>query len=414
MSDRGRPAARRALPSALATVLLTLLASLVIAHPVAAQRTGGPDPQLDAASWILLDTADDTVLASRRADERRGMASTTKLITAYVARRDLELSDVVVAPPYQAGPIESLMNLETGERISVDDLLHGLLMVSGNDAAEALAVAAAGSTPSFVGEMNAAADELGLDDTSYENPIGFDAPTHYTTAADLAELAETVLADPFLRRVVGTRQITLRGGERTRRLRNSNELLQSTSWVTGVKTGYTEQSGYVLVSSGSRRGADLLAVVMGAPSEEARDASSLELLEYGFSLYGRETAIESGERLARATVELKDQRVQLESDADVKVSAREDQEVDVVVDAPSEVEAPIEQGQKLGTATVELDGEVVDRVALRAVAAVAAPTLLERIDGFVVGPRIVVWLLALLVLGLIVALIAIAGRQSRR
>ena len=135
-----------------------------------------PPPDVPARSYLLLDGDDGDILAARGADRQSSIASTTKLMTAYVARRSLRLGETVTAPAYQALAAESLLGLEAGERIRVRDLLYGLLLVSGNDAAVALAEASAGSVPSFVDRMNRAARRLGLDDTSYANPIGLDEP----------------------------------------------------------------------------------------------------------------------------------------------------------------------------------------------------------------------------------------------
>lgn len=393
-------------------VATCLLGCLLAPAAASAQQQGAP--RLDAASWTLVDLDDGTVLASHRSDQQRSMASTTKLMTAYVARRELELDDLVTAPPYAGSAVESLLGLQAGERISVRDLHYGLLLVSGNDAAEALAIASAGSVPSFAEQMNAAARELGLDDTSYVNPIGLDEPGHYTTASDLAVLGEEILGDRFLSDVVASETATLRSGARTRRLRNTNELLQRNEWVDGVKTGYTLEAGYVLVASGERRGADLLSVVMGAPSEAARDAETLELLDYGFSQYERRTPVEAGERLAAAEVAFQGERLALEAASEVSVAARDDERIELRLDRPGSVEGPIERGQRLGRALVTLDGQPVEHVALLASRSVEEASAVERLDASIPGGRAVLWVLLALAALAVVCLVALVLRPLMR
>jgi D-alanyl-D-alanine carboxypeptidase (penicillin-binding protein 5/6) len=316
-------------------------------------------------------------------------------MTAYVARHELKLGDTVVAPPYQALAAESLLGLQAGERIEVRDLLYGLLMVSGNDAAVALADAAAGSERRFVEQMNAAADRLGLDETSYANPIGLDEAGNYSTARDLARLAVTLRDDPVLRRIVDTAEYDTTSGARSRHLVNRNLLVLSVPWVNGVKTGHTLQAGYVLVGSGERKGVELVSAVLGSPSEAARDQATLDLLDYGFSRYHRKQPVEDGERLASADVRYQDTTVPLVAGHSVSLAARDDQDLSVAIDAPAEVEGPLERGARLGEATVTLDGEVVDRVRLRAARPVAEASTVQRVDAAIPGPRAVVVILAL-------------------
>jgi serine-type D-Ala-D-Ala carboxypeptidase (penicillin-binding protein 5/6) len=205
------------------------------------------------------------VLAAHRAESSYPIASTTKLMTAYVARRDLKLDQRVTAPLYvPSSSAESLLGLHEGERITVRDLLYGLLLVSGNDAAVTLADAAAGSTGAFVGQMNAAARRLGLDHTSYANPIGLDDPDNYSSASDLAALAKKVIGDRFLRRVVDTPEIMLSSGAESRDVVNRNTLVRTVPYVTGVKTGYTLGAGNVLVASAKREHVKLISAVLGA------------------------------------------------------------------------------------------------------------------------------------------------------
>ena len=206
-------------------------------------------------------------------------------MTAYVALQELPLDKIVRAAPYDPIYGESLLGLRTGQRISVRDLLYGLILRSGNDAAHDLALAAAGSIPRFVAQMNRRAAALGLADTHYANPVGLDQRGNYSSARDLATLSRRLLRIPAFARIADSRSATLRSLRPPRRIETINELLLDAPWATGVKTGHTFDAGYVLVGSGRRQGVDLISVVIGAPTDEARYSDNLELLEYGFAQY---------------------------------------------------------------------------------------------------------------------------------
>lgn len=357
------------------------------------------------------------MLADREPDTELAMASTTKLMTAYLALRSLDLDDVVTAAPYQPGPAESLMNLEPGERVSVHDLLYGLLLASGNDAAETLAVAVSGSEDAFVARMNKTADRLGLEETSYRDPIGFDAPGHHTSAHDLVELTEKLRRDAIFRKVVDTPEIELTEGEKPRRVVNRNNLVRTVPWVDGVKTGYTDDAGYVLVASGRQKGVSLISAVMGAPSESERDAASIDLLRYGFSLYHREDVVKRGERLAETAVLYRDESVPLAATKAVGLTLRRDQDVEVESQGvPTEIEGPIERGERLGTVLVTVDGAEVAKVPLASTRSVQEATLIDRIDSALPGERAGAWgLLALSALTIILlAVLTIAWLRQRR
>ena len=349
---------------------------------------------------MLIDASDGDVLAARAPNRELPMASTTKLMTAYLARRDLGLDDRVAKAPYDPGPAESLMGLRGGERVSVHDLLYGLLLASGNDAAVTLAVASAGSEAAFVADMNRAARGLGLDDTSYENPIGFDGPGHFSTVADLADLAVEIREDPVLRRIVDTPKILLTEGARRRRVVNRNTLVRKVAFVNGVKTGFTEGAGYALVGSGTRQGVTVIAALIGAPSELARDTGTLALLRYGLSLYSRERVLERGERLGEVAIANREVTVPVIASEPVALTVRRDEDVEVARRGlPAEVEGPVAEGERLGAALVTVDGATAARVPLVAARSADAASLIERIDAALPGRRAGAWgLLALAVL----------------
>jgi D-alanyl-D-alanine carboxypeptidase (penicillin-binding protein 5/6) len=368
-------------------------------------------PQLPARSWLLVDAEDGAALASRAPGMSAPVASATKLMTAYAARRDLRLSKRVVAPPYQALAPESLMGLRAGDRVAVRDLFYGLLLASGNDAAVALADAAAGSEGGFVAEMNREAKRLELRDTSYANPIGLDQPGNYSSARDLVTLTRALREDSFFRRVFDTPEVTVHSGARPIRLTNRNTLVRTVPWVNGVKTGYTLGADYVLVGSGTRKGVTLVSAVLGAPSERARDAATRELLDYGFSQYEHERALERGERLASASVRYQDSSLPLVADGDVTVTVRRGQQLDTELVAPDEVEGPVDRGERVGQAVVTLDGERVGRVALVAARAIPEADVGDRVDSALPGGRGLAWVL---VTGALAAILVLVGRAIGR
>ena len=386
---------------------------LLAAAPATAGAADGP--RLPAGAWILVDGGDDQVLAAQRPNEERAIASTTKLMTAYAARRDLPLGKTVVAPAYTPSVAESLLGLEAGERIKVRDLLYGLLLVSGNDAAEALAQDSAGTEAAFVREMNRAAQQLGLEHTSYANPIGLDEVGNYSSAHDLVELAMRLRSDPFFRRVFDTAQTVIRSGAHPRSIVNRNTLVRTLPWVNGVKTGYTLDAGYVLVASGTRKGVTLYSAVLGTSSESERDAASEQLLDYGFSLYHRRSIIGGGQPLGSPALRYQDTDLPLEAARPVRLTVREGQRVATRVSAPDEVEGPIDAGQRLGRAVVTVDGERRAAVPLLAVSAAPEASLAQRVDTAIPGPRAAAWLLLIAVIAIVlIGAVAVAGRARRR
>jgi serine-type D-Ala-D-Ala carboxypeptidase (penicillin-binding protein 5/6) len=389
-----------------------VLAAVVVAGGPVPSAAGAP-PELPARAWVLVDANDGTTLAAQSANTQATVASATKLMTAYAARRDLPLKKRVVAPPYQALAAESLVGLRAGERITVRDLLYGLILASGNDAAVALADAAAGSQERFVAEMNRDAQRLGLGDTSYANPIGLDQPGNYSSARDLVRLATELREDPFFRKLFNTAETTVHSGGRPIHLTNRNTLVRTVPWVNGVKTGYTLDAGYVLVGSGTRKGVTLVSAVLGAGSESGREAATLQLLEYGFDRYRRAKVLDRGERLASPSVRYQDESVDLVADRELALTLRRDQNVSTEVVAPDEIEGPVDRGERLGEAVIAVDGEPVGRVALVAASAVPAADLGDRVDDALPGGVAFAWVLITAALAALLILVGRAIGRSR-
>jgi D-alanyl-D-alanine carboxypeptidase (penicillin-binding protein 5/6) len=318
-----------------------------------------------AASAIVVDGRNGEVMFEKRADDRRSIASTTKLMTALLALERARPNEVFTAPRYDALPIESQINLRTGERMKVKDLLTALLLESANDAAATLARNISGSQEAFVAAMNERAEELGLEDTSYANPIGLDDPANYSSARDLAGLARLLLSRPRFARIVDTPVAELESGAVPRVIDNRNRLVSSTPWVSGVKTGYTGSAGYVLVGSATGRGgAKVISVVLGEPSEAARDAETLELLTWGLEQFKRVQVLDPDRALARADVRYYDERIRLVPRRGAVLTLRAGERVRRRVRAPEELEGPLPAGQRAGVVTVLVEGQPVRRVSL--------------------------------------------------
>jgi D-alanyl-D-alanine carboxypeptidase (penicillin-binding protein 5/6) len=359
--------------------ILVAIALVLVFVPAAGAAKG---PPIDARAWTLIDARSGDVLVSHAAKRRLPIASTTKLMTAYVAMRELPLDRIVRAAPYSAIYGESLLELRPGERISVRDLLYGLILRSGNDAAYDLALAAAGSEARFVNQMNRYAAALGLADTHYANPIGLDQEGNYSSAADLATLSRRLLRIPAFARIADARDTRLRSLRPPRQIETLNDLLLRAPWTTGVKTGHTFGAAYVLVGSGQRRGVKLISVVIGAPTETERDLASLRLLDYGFARYQRRVPIRAGRELADPSVRYAGGELPLRAARSVAIGLRPDQQLSVAVRAPEEVEGPIRRGASLGTATVFVDGRRAAAVPLRAGSALPEASAFDRVRSF--------------------------------
>jgi serine-type D-Ala-D-Ala carboxypeptidase (penicillin-binding protein 5/6) len=367
----------------LGAALLAALLVLAVCASASAAAVARAGPQVESRAWTLIDARDGDVLASHAASKRLLIASTTKLMTAYVAMQELPLERIVRAAPYAATYGESLMGLRTGQQISVRDLLYGLILRSGNDAAHTLAIAAAGSSPRFVRQMNERAAALGLADTHYANPIGLDQRGNYSSARDLATLTQRLLRDPAFAKIADSRSAVLSSVTPPRRIETINELLYDAPWTTGVKTGHTFGAAYVLVGSGSRKGVDLISVAIGAPSDEARYRDNLELLEYGFDQYRRRLPIRAGQDLADPEIRYAGGELPLRAARRVVVGLRRGQRLGVKVEAPAEVEGPIKRGARLGQATVLVDGRLAAAVPLRAGRSIPQASVFDRVRAFV-------------------------------
>ena len=339
--------------------------ALLAAVPAAARAADPPKPQITAETAVVIDARTGETLYARRADRRRAIASTTKIMTALVAREGADLGDVFPASAYKPAAIESQIGLKRGERLSLHDLLEALMLPSANDAAIAIAEGVSGSRSAFVDSMNAKAEELGLKNTSFENPIGLDDPDNFSSARDLALTARVLLRDRTLAKIVDSPRATLTTGGRPRTVVNRNRLVQQYPWVNGVKTGRTQKAGYVLVGSAARQGVRVVSVVTGEPSEGARDRDSLALLQYGLAQFERKRVVARGRTVEEADVKYFDEdQVKIVPARSASLTIRRGERVRRVVEAPERLTGPLPRGERVGTMLISYRDKVVRRVPL--------------------------------------------------
>jgi D-alanyl-D-alanine carboxypeptidase (penicillin-binding protein 5/6) len=379
---------------------LAAVAALVI--PAASAQARDCPSSLQAPSAIVLEVSTGDIACERAADAERPVGSTVKLMTALLTLERADLDATFRAPDYNAAPAESLVGLQPGERMKVRDLLRGLLITSGNDAAETLARGVAGSERAFVRLMNRRASQLGLEHTHYANPIGLDAPGAHSSARDLVELARYLRTKPFFRHTVKQASIRLESGAMPRTFNNRNTLVRNVPWVNGVKTGHTSQAGQVLVGSGRQRGIQVISAVLDEPSTAARDDDTVKLLRFGMSRFQRISAAPAGAKVG-VSVPIRYRRgAELElvvgPNGERTVVPRHRRDL-VTLHArrfPSQVSGPIASGQRLGEADVLQDGRKIATVPLVASGEVPSAGLAQRTKSWFTKPLGVILAFAVL------------------
>ncbi|MFH0915208.1 MAG: D-alanyl-D-alanine carboxypeptidase family protein [bacterium] len=335
-------------------------------------------PAITATAAILIDMDSGRILYSRNANARVPMASTTKIMTAIIALESLELGATVTISADVAATGGSRLWLEEGEVLTVEQLMYALLVSSANDAAVALAEAVSGSVQTFVKQMNEKAEALGLANTHFVNPHGLNAKKHFSSARDLAILAQYAMQDPVFRQMVHTREYTIPwpGHDTPRQLENHNVLLGRQAWVTGVKTGSTPYAKYCLVASGTRDGVSLVSVVLGATNEDVRWRETEALLDYGFSLYPRTVLADKGGIVAELDVSDRlDRRVSLVADRSLTVSLFKTDAVTSSVRVDRDPVLPVHAGDVFGAIDFTLNGKSLGSVSLVAAQSVDKVTI---------------------------------------
>ncbi|WP_378955702.1 D-alanyl-D-alanine carboxypeptidase family protein [Pelosinus sp. sgz500959] len=346
---------------------LTRMLLLCLFFCLPAQLTFSAPPKIHAESAILLDGKTGQVLFEKNSRIRSAPASTTKVLTAIIAIESGHLDDEVKISLRAASTAGSSMHLSPGQRISLRELVTGLLLRSGNDAAVAIAEHLAGSVENFVILMNHKAELLNALGSHFANPHGLSAPEHYSTAFDLAWMARYALTNPTFATIVNTRETSIdwldrRGKEHDQNLRNTNKLLWLLEEVDGVKTGTTNQAGPCLISSATRGNQQLIAVVL---HDHSRWNDSMQLLKYGFDTFELYEYANKDDILCAIPVEkgltpMVDAVVA--SQASLVVKATDYEHITVALDLPETIKAPVYQGQKIGEIIFFVDQHVVQTV----------------------------------------------------
>jgi D-alanyl-D-alanine carboxypeptidase (penicillin-binding protein 5/6) len=396
-------------------VALAALLAIVLAGAPAATAQGGPPP-LEAKAAIVMEASTGDILYAKNPDQHRAIASTTKLMTVYVALQRDDLDDVFSAPAYHVSTAESLIGLRAGERMSVRDLLRACLLPSANDAAATIAIGTMNSTKAFVAEMNRQAKLLGLNDTHFTTPVGLDTPGNYSSARDLARLAIKLRGFEYFRRTTDLPSATLRSGARTRTVYNRNTLVRRVGFVNGVKTGHTNTAGYVLVGSATRDDVTVISVALGDQTERARDADSLALLRYGLAGYKATTALPQGRVLGKVGLRYRgDESVDVVAGATVRRVLRTGARTSVAISGlPAEVDGPLPRGSRVGTATVRGGGKVLARVPIVTARPVAEAGLGTRLADLAGRSQTIIALLLLLICSLPLVFLRRRAMHRRR
>ena len=365
-----------------ALVLLPFLASAADAPALAPLQPPDP-PEIHASAYILEDFQTGTVLASKNADEQLPPASLTKIMTSFIAARELasgriSLNDEVPVSVHAWQAEGSRMFIREGTTVKLGDLLQGIIVQSGNDASIAVAEYIAGSEGAFADMMNQQAQALGMTNTHYMNAEGLPKDGHHSTARDLATLTRALIRDfPEHYKLYSERTFTYNGIEQP----NRNRLLWRDRTVDGVKTGHTAEAGFCLVASAMRDGMRLISVVMGTDSDEARMRESQKLLAYGFRYFETPRLYEAGAPLRTAEVWYGDSdEVSLGVTEPVYVTIPRGRYNDLKAetDITRVIKAPVEKGQKCGQLRVLLDDKLVAEVPLVAQDAVAEGGFFKR------------------------------------
>jgi D-alanyl-D-alanine carboxypeptidase (penicillin-binding protein 5/6) len=371
------------------SLLIGLLVGLLMSLPVAAATILPPPPKVAGQAWILLDARTGFVITEHNSDERMPPASLTKLMTSYVLAHELAQGRVsnddmvpISANAWAQNPLfagSSLMWIEAGTTVRLEDLHRGVVISSGNDATVAVAEHLAGSEDAFADVMNGHAQALGMTGSHFVNSHGLPDPNHYTTARDLARLAQALINEfPEEYAIYSEREFTYNNI----RQYNRNTLLAEDPSVDGLKTGYTEEAGYCLVASAQRQGMRLISVVLGTDSKRARKAESRKLINYGFRSYETQALYRQGEKLTTSRLwQGLAEQIDLGVGRDIYLTLPRGSadELDAVMEIDEVIIAPVEQGASHGQLVIELAGKQLLQEPLVALEAAPAAGFWSRL-----------------------------------
>ena len=337
---------------------------------------GNTDLGLNAKSAILMEESTGNILYESNPDERLPIASVTKVMTMLLIMEAVDsgkisLDDMVTVSENAMSYGGSTMFLETGEQLTVNDMLKGIAVASANDGCVAMAEHLAGSESAFVDMMNEKAKELGMENTHFMNTNGLDEDDHYSSARDVAIMSRELMKHETIFNYTSIWMDTLRGGKF--QLANTNKLIRFYDGANGLKTGSTSKALCCLSAAAKRNDMQLIAVVLGAPTSAERFASAKSLLDYGFANYAVNTQITAGDEVQKIAVEKGvDKEVGVVAGDSCSTLVKKGQEDNITkeIKIDETITAPIEAGQKIGTMTISRDGEVIANIDLNASSAV--------------------------------------------
>lgn len=345
-------------------------------HSVVVFAEGNTDLGLNAKSAILMEESTGNILYESNPDERLPIASVTKVMTMLLIMEAVDsgkisLDDMVTVSENAMSYGGSTMFLETGEQLTVNDMLKGIAVASANDGCVAMAEHLAGSESAFVDMMNEKAKELGMENTHFMNTNGLDEDDHYSSARDVAIMSRELMKHETIFNYTSIWMDTLRGGKF--QLANTNKLIRFYDGANGLKTGSTSKALCCLSAAAKRNDMQLIAVVLGAPTSAERFASAKSLLDYGFANYAVNTQITAGDEVQNIAVEKGvDKEVGVVAGDSCSTLVKKGQEDNITkeIKIDETITAPIEAGQKIGTMTISRDGEVIADIDLNALSAV--------------------------------------------
>ena len=335
-----------------------LVLSFLIVSTVCCGVTAYAEPVVSAQSAIVIETSGNRIIYQKNPHKKLPMASTTKIMTAICAIEAGNIDRTVTVDDRAIGVEGSSIYLAKGERLTIRELIYGLMLHSGNDAAVAIACAVSGSIEEFAKLMNFTAAKIGAVNTHFDNPNGLDSENHYTTAYDLAVITAYGLKNKEFREIVSTYTATIPNGDKTylRKLKNHNRLLKSYDGCIGVKTGYTRRCGRCLVTAAERGNTQLVAVTLNDGNDWADHAT---MLDYGFDSTICRRVIKKGEYIQRITMGSSDDRYVngvAESDLYITLPEGAEGKTEVRAEIYSSLTAPVSYGTIVGEVTVTVDG----------------------------------------------------------
>lgn len=331
-------------------------------------------PKTNSRRYIVYDRISKSMIIGKNEDIKSAMASTTKIMTTIVILEKADLNETVTVSAKAGGTGGSRLGLKRGDKASVRDLLYGLMLRSGNDAAVALAEHVGGSVKEFAELMNEKAIELGLTNTHFVTPHGLDDANHYTTALELAKLTDYAMDNETFAKIVGTKSTTIYINNQSRQINNTNELLGVLNGVVGVKTGFTNNAGRCLVTETKRNNMDIITIVLGADTKKDRTKDSVNLIEYTFSKYKmynlEEQIIEefnkwkniNEKRILIIKGKTSNPKLALGAIEKATIPICDNDKIEYSINALTEIEAPVEQWNVMGKLTVKINGEILENI----------------------------------------------------